>query len=269
MKTFKQYLAESLKSYYFVVKLTVKPTDEHLQTIETILKKYDLLDMSSPTELVGDKYDFMDTPYRAIYAVTCQLGSPVSNYILMNELRFALNINEKFIVVRTSNEPIELYSEDLEFKREADIEAANDGFTSRARLDTDQFYDNVEQPLVKDVYGDAYNKKFLDYLANIKANRPTMDRQESSPLFTWIQMKEVEPLEPKQDLSDFNKQFNGPKPITKSKGDIIANPIDPSNLGTYSNFDDRVTQNYRLYKNDKGKKVDIKSRRATIKSGKA
>ena len=264
MKTFKQYLAESTIPQYFAIKLAIKPTDEQLTVIEDMLKRYDLLDVQSPEE-IQDTDDFFDIPHHAIYCILCQLGMPVSSYVLMQDIRAALNINEKYIVIRASNEAFELESADVTFYATADKKAKELDMTSRARLSTDREYDPNEQPVVTDLYGNNYNKNLLDYLAGIAENRPTSEVDSASPLFSWLQMNAVAKQEPLQDTADFNAGYDTPKPVLKSKGLKV---IDPKLTGRYGNLDDHATQNVKFLKTKAGKDADITARRAGIKGKK-
>ena len=264
MKSFKQYLAESINPHYLAIKLAVKPTDQQLEVIEDMLKRYDLIDISAPEE-IRDTDDFFDIPHEPIYCMLCQVGVPVSSYILMQDIRAALHLNEKYVVVRASNEPFELEAEDVAFHSDADKKAQASGMTSRARLSTDREYDPAEQPVVTDLYGNDYNMKLLDYLAGIAANRPSKEVDAPSPLFSWLDMQKVAPQEPTQSGDDFNAGHDTPKPVLKSKGEKA---VDPLVLGPYGNLDDRATQNVKLLKTKAGKDADMTQRRAEVKGKK-
>ena len=97
----------------------------------------------------------------------------------------------------------------------ADKEAENAGNEHAARLSTNREYDAAEQPPAGQLFGNEYNKGLLKYLAGVADSRPSMEVHPSAPLFSWLQMEDIEPGEPMQDTSDFNAQFNTPKPVTK------------------------------------------------------
>jgi hypothetical protein len=264
MKTFKHYLAESTKSYYLAIKLAVEPTDAQISAIEDTLKRYELRDMNGPDE-IHDTDDFFDQDQKVIHCIRAEVGTPVSSYNLLQNLRAALNLNEKLLAVRLSNEPFELEAEDVAFYKDADVSAAKAGMRARARLSTSREYDPAEQPEVTGLYGNEYNKKLLDYLADIAARRPPKETDAPAPLFSWLQMKAVAAQEPAQDTADFNARYDTPKAVTKPRGE---RPVDPENLGPYGNLDDRATRNVKLLKTKTGKDADASQRRALVKGDK-
>ena len=264
MKTFKNYLAESAKSYYVAIKLAVKPTEAQLATIEDALKRYELRDLQGPDE-IHDTDDFYDMPHSAVHCMRAELGSPVSSYNLMQNLRKELNISEKMLVVRNSNEPFEIEAEDVAFFNDAEDKAIKAGMKSRARLSTNREYDTAEQPEVTDLYGNSYNKKLLDYLSDVAARRPSKEIDAPAPLFSWLQMQDVAQQEPAQDTADFNANHDTPKPVLKPRGEV---PVNPERLGPYGNLDDRATKNVKLLRTKTGKAADATQTRALVKGNK-
>ena len=87
-----------------------------------------------------------------------------------------------------------------------------------------------------------------------------MEFEPSSGLFGWIEMNKVKPLEPVQDMQDFNAAHDTPKPVT-GKG-ITKNPIRDNALGTEGNFDDGVVNNMQFYRDKNGKRAVITASRA-------
>jgi hypothetical protein len=265
MKSFKQYLAESTRESSYAIKLAAEPTDAQLDAIESYLKRYDLIDISKPNKLLNDKVDFSNGANKHIWQITVAIGMPLSSYAMMQELKSALNIPEDYIVVRGSNEPIEIEANEDEFLGDVAKRAADKGLVPASRLSTDRFYDDAEQPLATNVFGDAYNKKFLDYLGKVADDRKTDHYEAPAPLFSWIDMDKV-----KDDLvvtDDFNKDYDTPKPVSKGKGKDTP-PVEPVYLGHNGNFDDAVTTNMRLMKDKNGKREAISAPRARLNAGK-
>lgn len=266
MKSFKHYLAESVKQYYYVIKLLVKPTDEQLDAIEAHLKKYDLVSMDSPVEVEHNAIDFHDSPGAPIHQIAFITAMPLSPYVVMEALKHAINIAEEYIVVRSSNEPVELEANDCEFLCTIADMAKEKELVSAPKLSTDRFYHKEEEPLLTDLFGDAYNKKLLDYLRSVADERETEHYIPPAPLFSWIDMDKVTDKDAVEAV-DFNAEHDTPKPVAKGKGKKTE-PVDAIMLGHYGNLDDAVAKNVKVLKNKNGKIEAVSAQRARQKAGK-
>lgn len=253
MKNFKDYLAESAKSYGFVIKFATKPTDEQIGIIESYLKRYDLREISKPSLIEDAHKDFIDIPYRQVHSMNVTLGMPISQYILLQELKIAANISEKLMVVRSSNEPIEIYSQFDQWSRKTDADAKKDDEISGPRLSTDREYTAAEQPQADPLFGDEYNKKLLTYLAGVAESRPTMNVDPPAPLFSWLQMEDVAPGEPMQDTSNFNSHIkDAPMPIVDGND---TEPVDEKFMNSSGTMSDDAIPSVKFYKSEKTGKV--------------
>jgi hypothetical protein len=245
MKRLKEYIAESAGNHVYVIKFAERPTQEQVDVISTWLKKYDLKATTSADMIEEDHVDFIDVPNRQPHAMRVSLGMAISPYVLLQDLKIAANISEKFIVVRAENDPLELEAEHDSWKRLQDIEAKASDKEHAARLSTDREYLDAEQPPVDHLFGDDYNKKLLTYLAGVAQSRPTMEQEPAAPLFSWIQMEDIDPGEPHQDTSDFNAHLNTPKPV--SKGNESA-PIDSTYLNSKGTMNDDSIRKVKFFK---------------------
>jgi hypothetical protein len=254
MKDFRQYLAESVKPRYFLVKTAFKPTDEQLDIIETYLNKYDLIDFVKPELLENDTLDFINVPDREVWCAKFAIAMPITQYMLVQQLKSAMNVNEDLIIIRSATEPVELEVQDAAFK--------NDGLQSAARLGTDRFYDDQEQPLLTDLYGDNYNQKLVDYLANVKSTRRSEKYDPPAPLFSWLDMDRVM-KEQAVDSEDFNKNYDTVKPVTGGRDTL---PVDAQYLGAAGNLDDAAAKRVKFVKKTpEGRGEAISAPRATKK----
>lgn len=260
MKSLKNYIAESTKMHVYYIKVATPLSDAQVNTVESLLRAYQLVDFGKLTKIEDDRFDFFDIYSKDAYSIRVVTNMPLSSYVVQQQLRDALNIPEKFIVVRGSNEPIELEAEDERFKQKAADEVKAKGFTFASRLDTDRLYDDAEQPEVTDIFGNNYNKNLLGHLANVKADRKSMEFEPSASLFSWIEMKKVKPQEPVQDAADFNAGHDTPKPVT-GKGNKNP-PVKDNALGTEGNFDDGATKNISFYADKQGKRKVTQAPRA-------
>jgi hypothetical protein len=249
MKNFRDYLAESAKSYVYFIKFAVKPASEQVENIESWLKRYDLKEFTSPTLVDDNHKDFIDVQNRNVHSMKIVLGLPISQYILLQDLKNVANVSEKLMAIRGENEPIELYSQFDAWERKTDREAAEDGEVPGSRLSTDREYTSAEQPQVDDLFGNEYNKKLLTYLAGVAEARPTMNVDPPAPLFSWIQMEDIEPGEPRQDTANFNAHIKGaPMPITDGNDSVPVDGKWTNNQGTMS--DDAIPQ-VKFFKDSK------------------
>lgn len=260
MKSLKSYIAESTGVHVYVIKTSMALSDAQVNTVESLLHAYQLVDISKPTRIEDDQFDFFDMPTKDVHGIRITLSTPVSSYVLLQQIRNALAIPEKQIVVRAVTEPVEVEAEEQRFNRTSDAAAKDKGFTFASRLGTDRLHDPAEEPSVTDVFGDEYNKNLLMHLANIKAERKSDEVDAPSPLFSWLDKHNAAELEPKQDTSDFNAHIDTPKPVTgKGKKD---GPVRADALGKEGNFDDGARNNYRIYSDKKGKRTSMQAPRA-------
>jgi hypothetical protein len=265
MKKFRQYLEESAKEHHYALKLAIRPTDEQLDSIETYLKKFDLIEFGNPVKLEKEKIDFPGTSDRDVYQMHIVLGIGISPYHLMQQIKSTLNIPEDFIVIRSSNEPVQVHAEEQERDGPAYDLDGIDNKLSAARLSTDPHYDDGEQPLVTDIFGDGYNKKLLDYLRSVADDRKTDHYEAPAPLFSWIDMDKASAADAVA-ADDFNAGHDTPKPVyTKGKNE---EPVDKVFLGRSGNFDDAAALSTRFMKDDKGKRSILSGPRAQLKSEK-
>ena len=248
MKNFKQYLEESSREHNYVIRFSQAPTEEQVQIIGEWLKRYDLKTISTPEKVEEDHKDFIDIPNKDVHMMTFTIGTPCVSYILQQDLRHCANIPEKYIVVRGANEPVERYSEYDSWKRLEQEAAEKAGDEHAARLSTDRFYQDAEQPPVQDLFGDEYNKKFLSYLAGVSAERPSMHVEPKSPLFSWLQMEDIEPGQPIQDTSDFNAHYNTPKPTTQTSDTA---PVDDEYVNSRGSMSDNAIPKVMFFKDPK------------------
>ena len=255
MKKFTDYLIEGQVNYNFTIKFSNEPTQEQLHIIEAWLKKYDLRKIAKPQLIEHNHKDFIDIPNRQVFEMEITLGMPISQYILLQDLTRAANISEKYMVIRSENEPINQYAKYDTWSRQQDAEEAAKGMTSAARLSTDRQYLEAEQPQVDQLFGNEYNKKLLSYLAGVEESRPNMAVEPSAPLFSWIQMEDIAPGEPKQDTSDFNAHIDTPKPTTTPSN---KEPVKTEFVNRNGQMSDNAIPKVKFFKDRTGKAKQVK-----------
>jgi len=248
MKNLKHYLNESAKDHEYVIKFAEKPTSEQIDIMKIWLKRYDLKAMSSPDMVGNDHKDFIDVPNRETHEMHIILGMPISPYVLLQDLKLAANISEKFMTIRDINDPLQKYADFDKWNRDSDDAAAEKGLEPAARLSADRFYQDAEQTPADPLFGDQYNKKLLAYLAGVADERPKMEVEPSAPIFSWLQLEDVDPGEPHQDTSDFNAHIDAPKPV--SKGDDVL-PVDKKYTNKTGTMKDDAIPSVKFYKDAK------------------
>lgn len=230
MKSFYRYLAESAKSYKYRVK-SVCPMDAHfVDTLKDALFKYDVKSVSDPKKLMAQKapLDFRDFHMAEIYVLDIVTAIPASSYVLACELRAALQIQDKMLVVRGENEPVEIEAEKIEEIHKDDEHKA---------VLQDPTYSEADQP--KEVaYGDSYNKKLLSYLAQVKANQPAqipaIEEVQKTNKFAWLNKKDT------QIADDFNADMDTVKPVHVNSKKAGAKADKPNLTANHGNYDENV-----------------------------
>ena len=169
VKSFKDYLYESKKSYPFKVKIAGDLLPEAEATLKTLLDKYQVVEFKklarTPVQSLPLDFPRIQTAEVNIWDVT--LDYPVTSAELINYLGNGLKMNEQRIVVRNPNEPSEEYQKPTE-KREG-------------ALLTDSDYKESPNADFNEYYGDKYNASFVKALTDdLKAQRKARNEQRPS-----------------------------------------------------------------------------------------
>lgn len=160
MKTFKEYLMESKKTFPFKVKVAGEVTTEQETAMKALLEKYKVVEFSKSgkTPVQALPLDFPRVQNAEVNIWEVVLDYPVTASELTNYLGNGLRINEQFIVVKSPNEPTEEYQHPPE--------------TREGALLTDSEYKEAPNANFDDFYGDKYNMSFVKALNDdLKANR--------------------------------------------------------------------------------------------------
>lgn len=208
MSMLREYLAQTERKYHYRVKTVVALDDETMDRIEGVIAKYLPLDISVVEKSIFQRHpmDFPGIENREVYWVDITLGLPASAYILQQDIRAALSIPEKFIVVRMDNEPTEVETQRINAVADMEIEATKDGYERDALLNQGKEYPEAVEVEATDLYGDVYNGRLLDYLKKLEDERQTAIAAANAPKpFDYLKNE----LSPEQDTSDFNAGVKG------------------------------------------------------------
>ncbi len=237
----KKYIAETERSYNYRLRTIAALDDDAMDRIERIVMKYQPIDISRPrhTMLQANPLDFTNVDVYAaeVWIVDFVLGLPASGYALGEEIRSALGLRERHVIVRGSNDPTEVESERILAGNAIGKEAAKLGLKPSGLL-TDPEYSEVTP--VADLYGKEHNERFLDYLRTVEKERnEAMKVDPLSPLFSWLDM-------PDQDVPTDEGTYNDNIPGAPRLGKAGAR-TDGSDAAREGNLDDRKRTYKRLY----------------------
>lgn len=155
MKSFREYLAESVKEYSLVLRFASKLEDTDVDRIERFLGKYDLRTMTrvSTTPISKNPMFFKDVENTEVSKVEIKTGYPMSADILRQQLADLLSMNLTHILVHKP-----------EWSPEEEEEAPEN---EAALLDSE--YDDASDD------GKNYGKKFVtDFLKSL-SKRETVE----------------------------------------------------------------------------------------------
>lgn len=271
---FRQLLEESETEYSYRIKTIVELNDEQMASLENILQKYELISMEKPFKTVMHQHplDFADVEHAEVFIIDVKTHLPVSAYVLQQELRAVLRIPEKYIVVRTDNDPMEVETSRQQALQQIEQEAREKGFEPASLLSVESEYPEAEYSIPgEEMYGDQYNSKFLEYLAQIAATRETENVDPPAPLFSWLNMGVQEVEDPLGEYSgaDFNKDIpDAPKSYPWWEVDKDKEPYYGATKGMISpegNFDNDKQFFSKYYKDEKGNTVAINNEPKTIR----
>jgi hypothetical protein len=266
-KSFREYITDQEREYNVRVKTIVPIGDDELALIEQVMQKYVIVDFTTPRKTILQKnpLDFYNIHNAEVYIFDITTRLPMSAYVVLQELKLALNIPEKYIVVRSENDPIENYSQQIEAEEQIEDESMKSDLDPSARLSTNSEYDKDERgDLEEPLYGDEFNKNFLETLAQVAADREDRTvHPESDELNDGGTVADAEKLE---DARAFNDEIqDAPKPEYSIYAETLKNlrkkkehaEIGKAKLSTKGNYDDnevKTSKSYDKYGKD-GKKV--------------
>jgi hypothetical protein len=155
MKTFKQYLSESVKQYNFRVKVAGEFPTVQETILKSLLEKYALsgFKKAGKTPIQSLPLDFPQVKNCEVSIYEVILDYPTTQQELTEYLSTELGISKKHLVVRAPGEPTEEYQTPKEQP-------------TGALLD-DPDYKESPNAKFEDYYGDKYNTGFVKELNDI------------------------------------------------------------------------------------------------------
>lgn len=180
MSLFKQYLEESIKEHKYRIKSVFPLEGLMMDRLERHLAKYDVINVtpSRKTPIQKNPLEFNDIENEAVYIVDITTRLPFSQDLAIQELAKMFRIPEKWLVIRSENDPLEMEQERIVDQEESD--------EYKVKLSTDPEYPVEERGEHEVQYGDDYNEKMLSHVSKVRAER-------------------------KAELDELNKKFSGVK----------------------------------------------------------
>jgi hypothetical protein len=248
MPDIRQYILSATRTYHYRLRTIVPIDDAALSKIETALLKYDPIDMTMPRKTIfqDSPLDFPNVKNHEVYILDFETAYPAkSKELIEREIADALDTFREYVVVRTPNDPTELETERLNALRDIEAAAEKADLKPESLLVTAQDYPEAPEVDTADLYGDAYNKKFLSYIAKVEAEKKEARKAEApNPLFSWLDQPK-----PEAAAEDFNADIDGVvKPVSTGTDPVDGGP----DRSAYGNFDGVGAKLRRVYKSMKG-----------------
>ena len=163
MKTFKEYLAESQKTYDFRIKIAGDVDAKIEKSMKTALEKFGVESYKKQGKSVVQEHplDFPQLKNEALNIYDTSLNYPINAEGLRDYLRDYLDIDFSHLKVRKPGEPTEQYQEPKDETYETKL--------------TDAEYKDAPKIKGEEYYGDKYNMSMLKALMDADTG-PKKDR---------------------------------------------------------------------------------------------
>jgi len=179
--TLKDYLLMATKEYHYRVKCAFELTEESIHVIEKCAAKYGMLDITKPKRLIMQKnpLDFKNVENAEVTYVDLTTEYPASTEIFHQELRQALCVAEKLVVVRDKDH--DPYEKEIEIINHLE-EVQEKGEYKTKLLDPEYKSDGHTEEQAPTHYGNEYNEKFLKTLDEVrKKEKNTISASDKNP----------------------------------------------------------------------------------------
>jgi hypothetical protein len=216
------------KQLYKITIKSVFDLNDKIDHLKRVLDRYKVVNVGKVEKSIfqSNPLDFYDLDNYEVYSVIAETEYPVSAYVITQEICYEFGVSEKFIVVRSENDPLE--KETIRQNINSEIMVDND---STSLLSTNSSYEESEASIDgKHFYGNEYNKAFLNFLASTTKERKEAEvisnEQNKPEFFGWLNSTETE---------DFNKEYDTPKPANYWNA---KTPEEKTKIYKYNNFSD-------------------------------
>lgn len=152
MKLFSQFLAESVRTYNYTIKLNFKPNEDVLNKIESVLGKYNLVDVSAPKSKPISRVDknFPTEKNPEVYSIDIKTEYPASANMIRHTISL-IGLELQDVVVVSTDHQNSIDNEESELEKNT---------SEKALLDQD--YPKQDNKKISDEnFGSEYNSKLV------------------------------------------------------------------------------------------------------------
>lgn len=145
MKSLKQYLAESEKSYNFRLRSLNEISDEHMDRIESHMKKYNMESISAckKTIMQSKPRGFDDVGPNEVYVCDIELKLPATPNAIQEEICRIVGCPPGDLIVNNMNESEELWNDVLKDEdQEPKSVLADADYSDSEKVDHSEHYGN-------------------------------------------------------------------------------------------------------------------------------
>lgn len=175
MSSFKELLNESFqKEYAYRVKIAHDCSAEHLSTIESCLQKYNIVSAApwKRTPIQENPVEFVRAKGVKCISEVCStdvvLKYPINPRILEVWLGVHLGLDHDHVLCYDVKEPRTAEADQAAERMENDLDRS---VTEEDALLAEEEYEDVDSNAAEELYGEAFNQRFLAELEKVKAEK--------------------------------------------------------------------------------------------------
>ncbi len=194
MKTFRQYLVESVRTYKYTLKIAGDVDSKFLDLLRMNLKKFDPVKIEDPktTPIQKDPYGFPDVHNESVTIIKCEFKYPATEPMIQQMVQLmGKNVNQVRLITTEYNDSINHEVEQY----------ANEASHSPLLLHTELEDDGKE----------ASKEYANQYLDKVVPKKPTFDYQYAATKTPDSPNKTKEGIQTKSPMTNMTRQ---PKPKT-------------------------------------------------------
>lgn len=255
---FADYLELSEKKYHLRLKTVIPLNDLEMSRIERVVSKYDPLYVSSPSKTMIQKnpLDFdREVENAEVWIVDFIFGLPADPMVIREDIRKTLNAPERFVIVKTRNDPTEIETLRLNAIEEIEQEAKKRKLKPASLLNDEPEYiegnGNIDDG--KNLFGNDYNNSLLYYLQQVRDKRVDPVYQTKNTLFDYLDLPKRNEQEPYQTDDNYNEKIS-PIKVHPKKSDV---KIDIPIKSIMGGIDDQNRTISKVFKDENGKRIVI------------
>jgi hypothetical protein len=156
MKLFSEYLAESVRTYNYLIKLDFKPDETVLNKIEQSLGKYQLVDITAPKSkpITRVDKDFPGINSPEVYTITCSVSYPAPAEFIRHTIA-AIGLELQDVVVVNADHEQSMETEDDLVAKNSDkpLIGTEEPKQDNKKISDDNFGTTYNEKLVKNSIG--------------------------------------------------------------------------------------------------------------------